>query len=171
MNLQIVIKISNKHDALTANKSWFMFDDEIVALGSGITDKDNYGVETIVENRKIKKDGSNKFVVNGKTEVNSLGDKGEVKNAKWAYLQGNNNDSSIGYYFPKGEDINLIRDKRNGNWLDINKGNASLDKKVSNNYLTMYINHGKDIKNKEYSYLNEEINKFKDITRKVRKAS
>lgn len=147
------MKISNKHDALTANKSWFMFDDEIVALGSGITDKDNYGVETIVENRKIKKDGSNKFVVNGKTEVNSLGDKGEVKNAKWAYLQGNNNDSSIGYYFPKGEDINLIRDKRNGNWLDINKGNASIDKKVSNNYLTMYINHGKDIKNKEYSYV------------------
>lgn len=147
------MKISNKYDSLTENKAWFMFDDEIVCLGSGITNKDESDTETIIENRKIKKDGTNKFIVDGKEQVPSLGNKEEIKNAKWAYLQGNVAGSDIGYYFPDGEDINILRDKRDGNWLDINSGTSSLDKEVTNNYLTMYVNHGKKIKNEGYSYV------------------
>lgn len=40
---------------LVAKKSWFMFDDEIVALGSGITSTKNSPVYTVVENRQLKK--------------------------------------------------------------------------------------------------------------------
>lgn len=147
------MKIDNKNDKLKANKSWFMFDNEIVCLGSGISDTDSTNVETVIENRKLKKDGSNSFVVDGKAEVSNFGDKNQVKNAKWAYLEGNNSSSNIGYYFPKGEDINVLRDKRVGNWLDINKGTSSEDKKVTGNYLTMYVDHGNNIANKEYSYV------------------
>lgn len=40
------------HDcSLTAKKSWFMFDDEIVALGADVTANDGFNVETIVDNR------------------------------------------------------------------------------------------------------------------------
>lgn len=39
------------NSTLTAKKSWFMFDDEIVALGAGISSTDNRTIETIVENR------------------------------------------------------------------------------------------------------------------------
>ncbi len=38
---------------LTAKKSWFMFDDEIVALGAGIHSTDNRTIETTVENRML----------------------------------------------------------------------------------------------------------------------
>ena len=38
---------------LTGKKSWFMFDDEIVCLGAGITSTDSRAIETTVENRKI----------------------------------------------------------------------------------------------------------------------
>ncbi|CAH1202142.1 hypothetical protein PAECIP111891_01983 [Paenibacillus allorhizoplanae] len=40
---------------LKAKKSWFMFDDEVVALGTGITSTDNRSIETTVENRMLTK--------------------------------------------------------------------------------------------------------------------
>lgn len=44
------------HDcSLMAKKSWFMFDDEVVALGSDINANDGFEVQTVVENRKLKK--------------------------------------------------------------------------------------------------------------------
>ncbi|OAS23056.1 hypothetical protein A8708_23135 [Paenibacillus oryzisoli] len=38
---------------LKAKKSWFMFDDEVVALGTGIASTDNRTIETTVENRML----------------------------------------------------------------------------------------------------------------------
>jgi len=38
---------------LTAKKSWFMFDDEVVALGAGIHSRDNRTIETTIENRML----------------------------------------------------------------------------------------------------------------------
>lgn len=40
---------------LEAKKSWFMFDDEVVALGAGINSTDNRNIETIIENRRLFK--------------------------------------------------------------------------------------------------------------------
>jgi hypothetical protein len=38
---------------LTAKKSWFMFDDEVVALGAGIHSTDSRTIETTIENRML----------------------------------------------------------------------------------------------------------------------
>ena len=48
-----------------------MFDDEMVCLGAGITNKNmELPVETTIENKKLRKDGSNQLLVNGeKTEI------------------------------------------------------------------------------------------------------
>ena len=56
---------------LKGKKSWFMFDDEMVCLGAGITNKNmELPVETTIENKKLRKDGSNQLLVNGeKTEI------------------------------------------------------------------------------------------------------
>lgn len=43
------------HNDLMAQKSYFVFDDEMVHLGAGINSTMNFDVETIVENRKAKK--------------------------------------------------------------------------------------------------------------------
>lgn len=50
----------NWDDTVAAKKSWFMFDNEIVALGSGIT---NTAAFTAIENRKIEDDAD--IYVNG----------------------------------------------------------------------------------------------------------
>ncbi|GAA0086796.1 polysaccharide lyase 8 family protein [Clostridium sp. CTA-7] len=147
------MQIDNKYDSLKANKSWFMFDNEIVALGSGITNPEDFSTETIIENRKIRKDGSNKFIVDGAEKVRALGDKDSANEAKWAYLEGNVEGANIGYYFPNGANINLLRENREGNWFDINASKPAGNKIITNNYLTMYIDHGKNIKDQSYSYV------------------
>ncbi|TBL68558.1 polysaccharide lyase family 8 super-sandwich domain-containing protein [Paenibacillus thalictri] len=48
-----------------SKKSWFMFDDEIVALGSGIKSTSGNPVETIIENTKLKNDATNRITING----------------------------------------------------------------------------------------------------------
>lgn len=57
----------NARDGLLAKKSYFMFDDEVVAVGSDIQALTDTGLpaETVVENRKIKEDLSNKLTFNG----------------------------------------------------------------------------------------------------------
>ncbi|MEQ2457535.1 polysaccharide lyase family 8 super-sandwich domain-containing protein, partial [Flavonifractor hominis] len=64
MHLKTLGNGSSK-DGTEAKKSWFMFDDEIVALGSGITSNTGNYVETVIDNRRIAADASNEVQVNG----------------------------------------------------------------------------------------------------------
>ena len=50
---------------LTAKKSWFMFDNEIVCLGAGITCGGPAEVHTTVEDRRLGTSPTNKFTVQG----------------------------------------------------------------------------------------------------------
>ena len=151
------MQISNNNDSLKANKSWFMFDDEVVALGSGIISNDDYVVETIIDNKKINKTGSNKLIIDGVKRDKALGWSEDIKGAKWAHVEGNTASSDIGYYFPKGSDINALREHRTGAWTDISK-TTKLSKPIDptqkeNNFLCLYIDHGKAPKDATYSYV------------------
>lgn len=42
--------------SLEGKKAWFMFDDEVVALGTDINANDGYDVHTVIENRKLNKE-------------------------------------------------------------------------------------------------------------------
>ncbi|MCL2305645.1 MAG: polysaccharide lyase 8 family protein [Planctomycetaceae bacterium] len=131
---------------LAAKKSWFMFDDEIVALGSGINATDNKIVETIIENRKLKPDNSNEFLFSRDLE--------ESAKPTWAYLSGSDANSDIGYYFPNGLGVKIERGERSGNWRSINNVRlASLDRELKANYLTLYFDHGVNPKDASYSYV------------------
>lgn len=122
---------------LTAKKSWFLFDNEIVALGAGITSTDNTDIETIVEQRKISSTGDNVFTVNGQLLPSELenGDYGLLNGVRWAHIAGHVENSDIGYYFPDTADIHALREKRS----------------VSN-YITMWFNHGKNPTDAKYAY-------------------
>lgn len=147
------MQISNKNDNLKANKSWFMFDDEIVCLGAGITNPDDYSTETIIENRKLNLEGNNKITINGEEIIKEKEGKKSFSDAKWAHLEGNTEKNGIGYYFPDKVQLNILRDFRKGSWRDINEGPTTPDDKVENTFATMYIDHGKKIENKNYSYV------------------
>jgi hyaluronate lyase len=138
---------------LVAKKSWFMFDDEIVALGSGICASDSKATETIIENRKLKPDNANIFTVDG--NMKSASAKTSIfSNPEWMHLSGNSPKSDIGYYFPDASDVRLARGERSGNWREVNSGVLlSRDRALKANYLTLYFNHGNNPVNASYSYV------------------
>lgn len=141
---------------LEAKKSWFMFDDEIVALGTDINSMDNSPIETIVENRALTDTGDNALTLNGSPALSGLGQSMAASDVEWIHLQGNVPDSDIGYYFPDGTALNLKREQRTGTFYDINQGGIIDDNRVAvqtRNYMTMWYEHGSNPVNAEYKYV------------------
>ncbi|MDQ1911573.1 polysaccharide lyase family 8 super-sandwich domain-containing protein [Paenibacillus sp. GD4] len=98
---------------LAAKKSWFMFDDEIVALGAGITSQENVTVETIVENRRLNSSGGNVLTIDGTEKPSEMDWSETMPSVQWAHLAGSSPEAGIGYYFPKRADLNGARASAN----------------------------------------------------------
>ncbi|WP_055108599.1 polysaccharide lyase family 8 super-sandwich domain-containing protein [Paenibacillus ihumii] len=140
---------------LTGKKSWFMFDNEIVALGAGITTPDERTdgrqVETIVENRMINPAGTNPLTVNGQVMPSQLGWSDELKAVNWAHLAGTADGADIGYYFPESSDIRALREARTGSWKDINVSGPA--DPITRNYVSLAVEHGTKPADAAYSYV------------------
>lgn len=82
---------------LYAKKSWFMFDNEIVCLGAGITCGGPAEVHTIAENRRLGSPITSSFTLNGTTITPTVGWSSNLPStsASWCALSGTG-----GYYFP-----------------------------------------------------------------------
>jgi hyaluronate lyase len=128
-----------------------MFDDEIVALGSDITSEDNRKVETIVENRQLRDAGDNQLTVNGEPKSSSLGWSEQMENVRWAHLDGNVQNSGLGYYFPESASILGLRESRTGSWSEINRGGQT--QAITRNYLSLAFDHGTNPEADSYSYV------------------
>jgi hyaluronate lyase len=137
---------------LTAKKSWFMFDNEIVALGTGITSSDKRTIETVVENRKLTDTGDNAFLVNDEAKPATLPWSETMTNVSWAHLAGNVSGADIGYYFPQPATLKGLRETRTNSWFEINakRGSTNLH---ARNYLTLWLDHGTNPVNATYSYV------------------
>lgn len=140
---------------ITANKSYFVFGNKIVYLGSNINnlgydDKVDF-VESIVENRKAF-DGMN-LTVDGNSVVNTNGAT-SITNPKSAYLSGKTADTGIGYVFLEDMNIDIKRETRNATWNDVNKLAKFTDyTPVSNDFISMAVNHGTTPKEDTYSWI------------------
>ena len=120
---------------LTGKKAWFVFDDEIVCLGSGINCSDSYDTHTVLENRRLALTEdlyANGSVVSGKNGV--------IENCSsiWFSTLG-------GIYLPTATDVDFGR--YNGAEVD------SIAKNSKISFVELYINHGKNIKNDTYEYV------------------
>ncbi len=71
------------NSSLTAKKSWFMVDDEVVCLGAGITCTTSVDIQTTALNRKISSSNTNAFVVDGLTMPTTLGWQTNRPNTTW----------------------------------------------------------------------------------------
>ncbi|MGG1514110.1 polysaccharide lyase family 8 super-sandwich domain-containing protein [Paenibacillus oryzisoli] len=140
-------------NALTAKKSWFTFDDEIVALGAGISSTDNATIESIVENRKLNSAGTNALTVNGTAQSTALGWAQSLTNVNTIHMAGNVAGSDIGYYFPTSPTIQAKREARTGNWKQINSRASTPSTPYTRNYLTMWFDHGVNPTNASYQYV------------------
>ncbi|MEW6303639.1 MAG: polysaccharide lyase family 8 super-sandwich domain-containing protein [Verrucomicrobiota bacterium] len=136
--------------SLTARKSWFLFDDEIVALGSDITSTDNRIIETTIENRKLNASGNNAFTVNGAAQSTTLGWSATLNNVTSAHLAGSVSGADIGYYFPTATTLKAVREQRTNSWANIGGTSTSI---LTNRFLTLWRDHGSNPSNASYAYV------------------
>ena len=145
------MQLDGWNNTLTAKKSWFMFDDEIVCLGSGITSTDNRPIETTVENRILNTAGNNTFTLDGTAPSNAPGWSATMSAVRWAHLAGRADGSDLGYYFPATTTLQGLRETRTGAWSDINSGGATTP--ITRHYLTLWFDHGANPANSTYAYV------------------
>lgn len=139
--------------SLRARKSWFMFDEEIVAIGSDIRAQDGVMAETVIDNRKLNGTGSNAITVNGEAKPADIGWAEEMEQVAWMHLQGDADGSDIGYYFPQPATVHGSRESRSGTWHDINRFERDRDTPVTRNYAALWLEHGVDPAAASYAYV------------------
>jgi hyaluronate lyase len=131
---------------LTAKKSWFMLDDEVVCLGAGITATSGSNILSTALNRKLSSSNTNVFVAGGVAQPVTLGWQTNLTNASWCTLGGLG-----GCYFPGGATVKVQREARTNSWLQINSGGTTTVK--TNNFLTLWFDHGRQPANASYAYV------------------
>lgn len=129
-------------------KSYFMFGDRILMMGSSITSGTTDHVETTVDNRKIKPDGSNVVTVDGK-QANLTSSATALENPDWLHITGNVAGADVGYYFPNDITVNALKETRTGNWAD--QGTTSGT--ATDTYATFYVDHGVKPTDAGYAYV------------------
>ena len=134
---------------LFGKKSWFMFDNEIVCLGAGITCSGPAEVHTTAENRRLGVPITNSFVLNGVAITPTVGWTSNLSSATpaWIALGG-----AGGYYFPVGSsNLQATITANTGSWLQINAGDSSTSH--TDDYLKLWFNHGLTPTNAGYAYV------------------
>lgn len=129
----IGMDFENQQQTLSAKKSWFILDDKIVFVGSGINNND---AQTTIENRKAK----------GYTLYNDdhVLENVQNKETKSLFLETQDKQNNIGYHFIKPTNLNIDKIERTGKWRDINQGQS--DKEYKQSYYEIsqphtHVNH------------------------------
>lgn len=142
------MELTGYNTTLKAKKSWFLFDDEVVNLGAGISSTDNRTIETIVENRKLNADATNVLTVNGVGKPSSLGWLETMAGVQWAHLEGTG-----GYVFPGSAEVKGLREARTATWQDVNTYYLGDQNAYTRNYGTLWLDHGANPSDGTYSYI------------------
>ncbi|MFE7389204.1 polysaccharide lyase 8 family protein [Streptomyces sp. NPDC057582] len=135
---------------LRARKSWFLLDNAVIALGAGITATDGRTVETVVENRNLGTDGTQRLTVDGIRQPAEQGWTEEFGHARWAHV-----DGVGGYVFPAPTALQALREERTGTWRALNTGadtGGSTDP-VTRRYVTLWVDHGVSPTDAGYAYV------------------
>ena len=134
----VMMQLNVFQGRLQGKKSWFLFDDEVVALGADIhCTVPGKHVETIVENRKLTSSRARPLV--------------RPSGARWANLPATPSAPAIGYVFIGRTKVKSRRARRTGSWRDIDTGYPPA--KLSATYQTMWIDHGAKPRGSSYGYV------------------
>ncbi len=127
------------YNGVTAKKSWFFFDKEVVCLGAGINCKEVESITTTI----------NQCWLRGAVSVDGKMVKGKditsYENPSWVVHDG------VGYYLPEKEKVVLSNAEQKGDWYHTNH---STPKKVqSGEVFKLWIDHGANPVNAHYAYV------------------
>ncbi len=119
----IGMDFENQDKTLTAKKSYFILNDKIVFLGTGIksTDSSKNPVTTI-ENRKAN--GYTLYTDDKQTTASNIND----QETNSVFLESTDTKKNIGYHFLSKNKISINKHTRTGNWKEINKSQKDTQK-------------------------------------------
>ncbi|HGO4031455.1 TPA: polysaccharide lyase 8 family protein [Staphylococcus aureus] len=117
----IGMDFENQDKTLTAKKSYFILNDKIVFLGTGIksTDSSKNPVTTI-ENRK-----ANGYTLYTDDKQTIASDNQETNSV---FLESTDTKKNIGYHFLNKPKITVTKESHTGNWKEINKSQKDTQK-------------------------------------------
>lgn len=119
--------------ATNAQKSYFLFDDEMVALGAGIRSTSEAAVHTTINQAAAKPNAEA-----GGNPVQPGADAQGIGDAKWAF------NDEVGYVFAPGQDVKVSNKTQTGNWID--------EDAVARDAFTLYVDHGHRPDSASYDY-------------------
>ncbi|HCY2812457.1 TPA: polysaccharide lyase 8 family protein [Staphylococcus aureus] len=118
----IGMEFENQDKTLTAKKSYFILNDKIVFLGTGIKNTDSsMNPVTTIENRKAN---GYTLYTDDKQTTNS-----DNKETNSVFLESTDTKKNIGYHFLNKSKINVKKESHTGKWSEINKSQKTEDKK------------------------------------------
>lgn len=132
-----------------AKKSWFVIDNQIIALGAGINGNSESEIETVIENRMLNNNSSYQLLNNLNKEV--ANQEMTLEKNSWLLLQSNQIGESIGYVALEEMPIKTMKTNRTGTYKMINDAFPS-DKEYSEDYQSIIIPHGKEVIDTTYAY-------------------
>ncbi|MBF4514102.1 polysaccharide lyase 8 family protein [Plantibacter sp. VKM Ac-2885] len=142
---------------LVAQKGWFLFDDEVVAVGAGVTATGQTGtgwdgsprrVETVMDQRRVSL-ASQTVIVDGSAAAATVGTPQIFTDPVWAHISGAT--GSVGYTMPGTAPLTVLREHRTGTWNTINV-NGSTDQ-CSADFISLLFDHGTNPPAARYSYV------------------
>lgn len=124
---------------VTARKAWFMFDNETVCLGAGITSTNSNYVFTSLMQSILRGD----VFINGSSKPKGL----DVAyyGTKWVF------HDNVGYFFPESTKILLTNKAKTGNWYSINQTESKTS--FTESVFNLTVPHGLKPTDASYAYI------------------
>jgi chondroitin AC lyase len=136
-----IATLAYNRDSLTAQKSWFFFDDAIVCLGANINSNENKEVRTTLNQGFLQGDV---LVKQNAVVAKIAAGEHKLDNVHWIL------HNNWGYYFPAVTNITLSNEEKNGDWHNVLKRMPAATMKAS--IFSLWINHGMQPKAMRYAY-------------------
>lgn len=133
-------------NGVTAKKSWFVFDDEVVCLGAGINSVAAEKVVTSVN--QVKRNGE--LSVKSGNVISTISDSTVTtfdNNLRWIYHDG------IGYIFPSGGKAVIRNQVQTGRGTRIQNLNPNDTALIARPMFNVWLDHGAQPANGSYSYI------------------
>jgi chondroitin AC lyase len=127
-------------NGLSAKKAWFIFNDQIVCLGAGITAESGIPVTTSVNQSFL----NGEVIVKTKTEKILPAESSETITPKWIL------HDQAGYFFPEGGNLKLETKTVTGSWHAV----AAMykDEPVKAGIFKLWFEHGTNPSGQSYAY-------------------
>lgn len=133
------------------NKSWFMMEDKIVFMGSGIGDANQREVTTTIDNRMMAPDAKVTVSAQGRDGKPVAVQEGAF-DLQWLSYQDDSIQAKVGYYFPESKKIQIKTPTVQGEQKNVRNVAGQKAYPVTKKYFTMTYEHGKTVEDK-YSYV------------------